>query len=120
MAQLLRHPKRYHCFASRFLAIPSHRYIPDRHLPDKAIDLVDEAAAKLRMEIDSMPTETDEVERRIRQLEIERVALSKDSDDPVARERLEKLEREMAELREKLEALKAQWQLEREIIQRIR
>jgi ATP-dependent Clp protease ATP-binding subunit ClpB len=72
------------------------------------------------MEIDSMPTEIDEVERRIRQLEIERVALSKDSDDPVARERLEKLEREMAELREKLEALKAQWQLEREIIQRIR
>jgi len=67
-----------------------------------------------------MPTEIDEVERRIRQLEIERVALSKDSDDPVARERLEKLEREMAELREKLEALKAQWQLEREIIQRIR
>jgi ATP-dependent Clp protease ATP-binding subunit ClpB len=101
-------------------AVLSHRYIPDRHLPDKAIDLVDEAAAKLRMEIDSMPTEIDEVERRIRQLEIERVALSKDSDDPVARERLEKLEREMAELREKLEALKAQWQLEREIIQRIR
>ena len=67
-----------------------------------------------------MPMEIDEVERRIRQLEIERVALSKDSDDPVARERLEKLEREMAELREKLEALKAQWQLEREIIQRIR
>jgi len=101
-------------------AVLSHRYIADRHLPDKAIDLVDEAAAKLRMEIDSMPTEIDEVERRIRQLEIERVALSKDSDDPVARERLEKLEREMAELREKLEALKAQWQLEREIIQRIR
>ncbi|MDW8029141.1 MAG: AAA family ATPase, partial [Armatimonadota bacterium] len=86
----------------------------------KAIDLVDEAAAKLRMEIDSMPTEIDEVERRIRQLEIERVALSKDSDDPVARERLEKLEREMAELREKLEGLKAQWQMEREIIQQIR
>lgn len=101
-------------------AVLSHRYIPDRRLPDKAIDLVDEAAAKLRMEIDSMPTEIDEVERRIRQLEIERVALSKDSDDPVARERLEKLEREMAELREKLEALKAQWQMEREIIQRIR
>ncbi len=101
-------------------AVLSHRYISDRHLPDKAIDLVDEAAAKLRMEIDSMPTEIDEVERRIRQLEIERVALSKDSDDPVARERLEKLEREMAELREKLEALKAQWQMEREVIQRIR
>ncbi len=101
-------------------AVLSHRYIPDRRLPDKAIDLVDEAAAKLRMEIDSMPTEIDEVERRIRQLEIERVALSKDSDDPVARERLEKLEREMAELREKLEALKAQWQMERETIQRIR
>lgn len=101
-------------------AVLSHRYIADRHLPDKAIDLVDEAAAKLRMEIDSMPTEIDEVERRIRQLEIERVALSKDSDDPAARERLEKLEREMAELKEKLETLKAQWQLEREIIQRIR
>lgn len=101
-------------------AFLSHRYIADRHLPDKAIDLVDEAAAKLRMEIDSMPTEIDEVERRLRQLEIERVALSKDSDDPIAQERSGKLEREMAELRERLDALKAQWQREKEIIQSLR
>ncbi|HID06839.1 MAG TPA: ATP-dependent chaperone ClpB [Armatimonadetes bacterium] len=97
----------------------SHRYITDRYLPDKAIDLIDEAAAKLRMEIDSMPTEIDEVERRIRQLEIERTALTKET-DPDAKERLEKLERQIAELREEADRLKAQWQREKEVIQRIR
>ncbi|MFA4016824.1 MAG: hypothetical protein RUDDFDWM_001935 [Candidatus Fervidibacterota bacterium] len=100
-------------------AVLSHRYITDRYLPDKAIDLVDEAAAKLRMEIDSMPTEIDEVERRIRQLEIERAALLKETDED-ARERLKKLEAQIAELREQADNLKAQWMREKEIIGRIR
>ncbi|MEF3168406.1 MAG: ATP-dependent chaperone ClpB [Deltaproteobacteria bacterium] len=97
----------------------SHRYITDRFLPDKAIDLVDEAAAKLRIEIDSLPSEIDEVERRIMQLEIEREALKKES-DPASRERLEKIERELADLREKSDSLKASWQEEKAKIQRIR
>ncbi len=97
----------------------SHRYITDRFLPDKAIDLIDEAAAKLRMEIDSMPTEIDEVERKIRQLEIEREALRRE-DTPQAREQMERLERELANLQEEKARLVAHWQREKEIITRIR
>jgi len=97
----------------------SHRYITDRHLPDKAVDLIDEAASKLRMEIDSRPTEIDELERRIIQEEIEREALKKE-DDPASKERLAKIEKTLAELREKCEALKARWQQEKEIISKIR
>jgi len=97
----------------------SHRYITDRFLPDKAIDLVDEAAAKLRMEIDSMPTEIDEIERKIRQLEIEREALRRE-ESPEARQQLARLERELAELNEEKARLVAQWQREKEIITRIR
>ncbi|MCS7253467.1 MAG: ATP-dependent chaperone ClpB [Armatimonadota bacterium] len=100
-------------------AVLSHRYITDRYLPDKAIDLVDEAAAKLRMEIDSMPTEIDEVERRIRQLEIERAALLKETDEDSI-ERLQRIEIQIAELREQADKLKAQWMREKEIIGRIR
>ena len=81
-------------------AVLSHRYITDRFLPDKAIDLIDEAASRLRIEIDSMPAELDEIERRIMQLEIERVSLAKESDEP-SRERLEKLDRELADLKER-------------------
>ncbi|HTE44772.1 MAG TPA: ATP-dependent chaperone ClpB [Gemmatimonadaceae bacterium] len=93
----------------------SHRYIGDRFLPDKAIDLVDEAASRLRIEIDSMPQEIDEVERRIMQLEIERRALQKEK-DRAAIERREELERELAGLREKSSAMKAQWQQEKEML----
>jgi ATP-dependent Clp protease ATP-binding subunit ClpB len=91
----------------------SHRYIGDRFLPDKAIDLLDEAASRLRIEIDSMPQEIDEVERRIVQLQIEQAALKKES-DAASRDRLHALERELAELREKSSAMKAQWQNEKE------
>ena len=97
----------------------SHRYITDRFLPDKAIDLIDEAAAKLRIEIDSLPTEIDEIERKIVQLEIEREALKKES-DPASKERLEKIEQELANLREQSDALKARWKEEKSMIQRIR
>jgi ATP-dependent Clp protease ATP-binding subunit ClpB len=100
-------------------AVLSHRYITDRFLPDKAIDLVDEAAAKLRTEIDSMPTELDEISRRVMQLEIEREALKKEP-DPASRERLEKLEKELAELRSRADALRAQWQAEKQAVQRLR
>jgi len=93
----------------------SHRYIGDRFLPDKAIDLVDEAASRLRIEIDSMPQEIDEVERRIMQLDIERTALQKEK-DPSAVERREQIERELAELRERSSAMKAQWQQEKETL----
>ena len=86
----------------------SHRYITDRFLPDKAIDLIDEAAASLRIQIDSMPTEIDQLERRAMQLEIERQALKKE-DDPNSQERLAVIERELAEIREKSNALKANW-----------
>jgi ATP-dependent Clp protease ATP-binding subunit ClpB len=96
-------------------AFLSHRYISDRFLPDKAIDLVDEAASRLRMEIDSLPTEIDQVERRILQFEIERQALKKE-DDPQAKERLLKIEREIAELKEKSGNMKARWQKEKELI----
>jgi ATP-dependent Clp protease ATP-binding subunit ClpB len=100
-------------------AVLSHRYITDRFLPDKAIDLVDEAAAKLRTEIESMPTELDEVSRRILQLEIEREALRKEKDDQ-SRERLAKLEKEVAELKEQQSRLQARWELERQAIFRLR
>ncbi|MDI6873301.1 ATP-dependent chaperone ClpB [Candidatus Solincola sp.] len=100
-------------------AVLSDRYISDRFLPDKAIDLVDEAASRLRIEIDSMPTEIDEVERRIKQLEIERQALKKEK-DKASRERLEKLEAELAELKEQSAEMKAHWQAEKECITRIR
>jgi ATP-dependent Clp protease ATP-binding subunit ClpB len=97
----------------------SHRYIADRFLPDKAIDLIDEAASRLRIEIDSMPTEIDEIERRVRQLEIEREALKRE-DDPAAKERLEKLEGELANLQEQSNQLKTRWTHEKEIITRVR
>src|SRR5713226_9021619 len=100
-------------------AVLSNRYISDRFLPDKAIDLVDEAAARLRMEIDSMPAELDELERRIMQLEIERQALRKEK-DKASRERLERLEKDLADLKEERGRLAAHWQQEKEIIQRIR
>ncbi len=97
----------------------SHRYISDRFLPDKAVDLVDEAASRLRIEIDSMPVEIDEVQRRITQLEIERQALSKEK-DKASRERLNNLNGELTELREKIGQMKLQWQQEKEIISAIR
>jgi len=100
-------------------AVLSNRYITDRFLPDKAIDLIDEAASRLRMEIDSMPAELDEVERRIMQLEIEREALRKEK-DKASRERLEKLEKELADLKENKNRLAAHWQQEKETIQAIR
>lgn len=96
----------------------SHRYISDRFLPDKAIDLIDEAGAKLRTEIDSMPAELDEITRRVMQLEIERQALKKEKDAP-SRERLEKLEKELANLKSKGDGLQAQWQLEKEGISKL-
>jgi ATP-dependent Clp protease ATP-binding subunit ClpB len=100
-------------------AVLSHRYISDRFLPDKAIDLVDEAAAKLRTEIDSMPTELDEILRRVMQLEIEREALKKETDD-ASRRRLERLEKDLANLKASADQLKAQWQTEKEAVQKIR
>jgi ATP-dependent Clp protease ATP-binding subunit ClpB len=99
-------------------AVLSHRYIGDRFLPDKAIDLVDEAAARIRMQIDSMPQEIDEIERRVMQLQIERVSLARE-EDAVSRERLAKIDAELAELREKGDGLKARWQAEKEGITRI-
>jgi len=99
-------------------AVLSHRYIADRFLPDKAIDLIDEAASRLRIEIDSMPAELDEIERRIMQLEIERVSLAKETDEP-SRERLERLDRELADLKERSTAFKARWQGEKDAIGRI-
>jgi len=97
----------------------SNRYIADRFLPDKAIDLVDEAASRLRIEIDSLPTEIDEVERKLIQLEIERQALKKEKDKP-SKERLSKVERESAELKERSAGMKAHWQQEKDAIQKIR
>ena len=93
----------------------SHRYIADRFLPDKAIDLLDEAASRLRIEIDSMPQEIDAVERRIMQLEIERTALQKEK-DPASTERRKTIEKELAELKEQSSAMKAQWQQEKEVL----
>lgn len=97
----------------------SNRYISDRFLPDKAIDLVDEAAAKLKMEITSKPEELDEIDRKILQLEMERLSLQKES-DPISQDRLSKLELELANLKEEQRALNAQWQSEKEIIAQIR
>src|SRR5204863_1113307 len=96
-------------------AILSNRYIADRFLPDKAIDLVDEAASKLRMEITSMPVELDEAERRIMQLEIEREALKKEKDE-ASKARLTTLERELADLKESRDALRSRWDQERQSI----
>ncbi|MCU0569169.1 MAG: ATP-dependent chaperone ClpB [Oculatellaceae cyanobacterium Prado106] len=96
----------------------SNRYISDRFLPDKAIDLVDEAAAKLKMEITSKPDELDEVDRKILQLEMERLSLQKES-DPASRERLERLERELADLKEEQRTLSTQWQAEKDVINQI-
>jgi len=100
-------------------AILSNRYITDRFLPDKAIDLVDEAASRLHIEIESMPSEIDEIERKIRQLEIEKSALKKETDQP-SKSKLKKLEGKLADLKEQSGQLKAHWQKEREIILRIR
>ena len=100
-------------------AVLSNRYITERFLPDKAIDLVDEAASRLRMEMDSMPVELDEIERRRMQLEIEREALRKEKDE-ASKARLEALERELADLRERGDAMKSQWDREKEIVAGIR
>ena len=97
----------------------SHRYISDRFLPDKAIDLIDEAAASLRIQIDSMPTEIDQLERRATQLEIEKQALKKE-DDANSKERLAVVEKELAGIRERSNALKAKWKQEKELIARVR
>lgn len=96
----------------------SHRYIADRHLPDKAIDLIDEAAALLRTEIDSKPQEIDDVDRQIMQLEIERQALQKEK-DKASKERLERIEKELADLREESNQLHARWQMEKEAISKL-
>ncbi len=96
----------------------SHRYITDRHLPDKAVDLIDEAASRIRIEIDSMPVEIDELERKIVQLEIEKQALKKEK-DKVSKEKLEKLNQELASLKEEKNILKAHWEREKDIISRI-
>jgi ATP-dependent Clp protease ATP-binding subunit ClpB len=93
----------------------SHRYITDRFLPDKAVDLIDEAASRLKIELDSMPTEIDQIERQIMQLEMERQALRKEK-DKASRERLAKIEKEMSDLREESARLKAQWQSEKQVI----
>jgi ATP-dependent Clp protease ATP-binding subunit ClpB len=99
-------------------AVLSNRYITDRFLPDKAIDLMDEAAAKMRTEIDSMPSELDEVHRRVMQLEIEREALRKEK-DPASRERLAKLEKELADAKEQEKTLTAQWKAEKEQVHKL-
>ena len=100
-------------------AVLSDRYVTSRFLPDKAIDLIDESASRLRIEIDSMPVEIDEVERRIRQFEIEKAALQKES-DPASRDRLDRLERDLADLQEQSGSMKAHWQQEKERIDAIR
>lgn len=100
-------------------AMLSHRYISERFLPDKAIDLIDEAASRLRIEIDSMPTEIDEVDRRIRQLEIEKQALAREK-DKASQERLEKMEEELVTLKSSMETLQEHWLQEKELIQGIR
>jgi ATP-dependent Clp protease ATP-binding subunit ClpB len=99
-------------------AVLSNRYITDRFLPDKAIDLVDEAASRLRIEIDSMPAEIDAVQRRMRQLEIERVALKKET-DKASKERLDKLEHELSELKEESSQLRTRWENEKRVIEKI-
>ncbi|HLG56290.1 MAG TPA: ATP-dependent chaperone ClpB [Vicinamibacterales bacterium] len=111
----IHHKVRFKDSALVAAAVLSHRYIADRFLPDKAIDLMDEAASKLRMEIDSMPAELDEVARRIMQLEIEREALRKET-DKASVERLAKLERELADLKEEQTRLQSHWQQEKDAI----
>ncbi len=115
----LHHGVRIHDSALVASALLSSRYITDRFLPDKAIDVIDEAAAKLRTEIDSMPVEIDEVERKIRQLEIEGQALKREK-DKASKERLEDLREELAVLKERNDQLKARWQNEKEVIQQVR
>ncbi|HVS02685.1 MAG TPA: ATP-dependent chaperone ClpB [Thermoanaerobaculia bacterium] len=100
-------------------AVLSHRYITDRFLPDKAIDLVDEACAMIRTEIDSMPAELDEITRRVMQLEIEEAALKKEK-DKASRERLEELRKELADLKGRADAMRAQWEAEKAAIERVR
>ncbi|NMD12513.1 MAG: AAA family ATPase, partial [Candidatus Cloacimonetes bacterium] len=100
-------------------AVLSDRYISDRFLPDKAIDLIDEACAKLRMEIDSLPSELDEAERKLRQLEIERLSLAKEK-DALSAQRLEKINQEMAELNEERNALRLRWENEKQIFEKAR
>ena len=100
-------------------AVLSERYISDRFLPDKAIDLIDEACAKLRMEIDSLPSELDEAERKLRQLEIERLSLAKEK-DALSAQRLEKINQEMAELNEERNALRLRWENEKQIFEKAR
>src|SRR5262249_39422988 len=94
-------------------AVLSHRYISDRFLPDKAIDLVDEAAARIRMQMESKPQELDDVERRIMQLEIDRVSVARDTDDAASRDRLARIDGELSQLKEKADALRARWQAEK-------
>ncbi len=100
-------------------AVLSQRYIADRYLPDKAIDLIDEAASRLRIELDSLPAEIDQIERRVMQLEIERTALKKES-DKASKERLQKLEKDLADLQEQGKKLKTQWQNEKGVVDEIR
>src|SRR5688500_18736167 len=97
----------------------SHRYIPARQLPDKAIDLIDEAASRLKMEIESVPTPIDSLHRRVTTLEVERAALERESDKR-SKQRLPEVNREIAELREQVAAMKTQWQRERDLISRLR
>jgi ATP-dependent Clp protease ATP-binding subunit ClpB len=96
----------------------SHRYISDRFLPDKAIDLIDEAASRLRMEIDSLPAEIDEIQRKLMQMEIEREALKKEKDS-ASKERLEKLRKEIEQLKAQCEDMKKHWHKEKDAIQSI-
>ncbi|SFM52815.1 ATP-dependent chaperone ClpB [Thermodesulforhabdus norvegica] len=112
------HGVKIHDSALVAAAVLSHRYITDRFLPDKAIDLVDEACAMIRTEIDSMPAELDEVMRRIMQLEIEEAALKKEK-DKASQERLESVRKELAELRAKADAMKAQWEAEKAAIKEV-
>jgi ATP-dependent Clp protease ATP-binding subunit ClpB len=100
-------------------AVLSHRYISDRFLPDKAVDLVDEAASRLKIELDSMPTEIDQIERQVMQLEMERQALRKEKDE-ASQQRLTKLEKELSDLKEQSAQLKAQWQSEKKVIEESR
>ena len=100
-------------------AVLSHRYIADRFLPDKAIDLVDEAAARIRIQMEPKPQELDDVERRIMQLEIDRVSLARDKDDAGARERLSRVDAELAQLKEQADALRVRWQAEKSGMDRL-
>ncbi|HZY70011.1 MAG TPA: ATP-dependent chaperone ClpB [Thermoplasmata archaeon] len=115
----LHHGVRIHDAALVAAATLSARYITDRHLPDKAIDAIDEAASMVRLTLDSRPTELDQLTRRVRQLEIERAALRKEN-DPASKERLKSLERELANLKERDSALSARWKHEKELVEGVR